>query len=220
MEGRHMERIGQGAAAKAVSPLSSSTKSTAVEPVMVALEADVEIPIRVRAPWVSSDGRRCLRRALTESEREILKRRHADLSLALDPYEPHEHPDVRKALAAMMAGFRATPAPREELEAVLGLLCNMLRSYPLWVIRETCRRIAMGTAEIDCRFAPNDAQVVALAAQIAQPYRALCRQSFEMLAAPVEGAADERSRSRRFVAPTTMDGIGAGDIDWSATPPR
>jgi hypothetical protein len=47
----------------------------------------------------------------------------------------------------------------------------VLREFPLWAIEQACLEIARGKAGLDRRFAPNDAEIAAVVADIVAIHR-------------------------------------------------
>jgi len=66
----------------------------------------------------------------------------------------------------MFSGFRFMRQQGDDVEATLEITLAALREFPLWAIEQACLKIARGKAGLDRRYSPNDAEIVAVVADI------------------------------------------------------
>lgn len=169
-------------------------------------EADIEIPQRVLGAWTPAGGVRELRRALTPAERETVAARAQALADALHPYTVSERTQVEIAIGGMLAGFRSMRQIGADGEAVVIVMCNVLRDFPPWAIAQGCIAIAQGRAvdeegkPLDRRWPPNDAQVYAVVAEIVRVHRKNLAQAQGLLVATVEAPEPVRPSGEEIEA--------------------
>lgn len=146
----------------------------------------VDIARRVFSPWIPEVGPRELRRHLTGIERGLLDARANALRASLVPYSPEERRKVQGMLAAMLGGFRNAKQRGEGAETMVEVTAAVLRDFPVWVIAETCIRIAQNKAGLDARFPPNDSEIHTVCERILLPYRRQLGEAEALLKAAVE----------------------------------
>lgn len=123
-------------------------------------------------------------------ERSALEARAAELSAGLRAFEREEREVVRSTLHAMLGGFRSLRESGEDAETAVEILLAVLREFPTWAIEEACMRIAQHKADadppLDPRWAPSDAQIYQIVADLVQPHRQTLQRVQALLSAPVE----------------------------------
>jgi hypothetical protein len=149
-------------------------------------ECDLEMPRCLFSAWIPDAGQREIVRALTAGERAKLDTRAVALEQALTPYLPDEGHRVSAEIAAMFGGFRAMRQLGEDIAATVEITRRVLRQFPLWAIAKGCMLIAQGCCGLDRRYAPNDAEIYEVMAEIVRPYREALQRVLALLSAPVE----------------------------------
>lgn len=152
------------------------------------MQCDSDIPRRVLGAWQETGKSRELRRDLTEGERALVAGRSAALEAALRPHSSSDVAGIEAQLAAMFSGFRALRQNTEEAAAMVRITRHVLRDFPAWAISRACMRVARGQAGLNRNFAPNDAELHAVVADVVKPFRDRQRAARALLDATVEAA--------------------------------
>ena len=138
-----------------------------------------------------------LRRAMTMTERGAVEARALALREVLRPQGEDERAEVESALAAMLGGFRSMRQTGEDAEIVVAVLRAVLREFPSWAIERACLRIARRQAGLDPRWAPNDAEVVAVCEAVVADYRAALANAEDLLGGVVVPAPQSTGSAHR-----------------------
>lgn len=152
---------------------------------------DVEIPNRLWAPWIPSDGPRMLRRPLTEDERTELEARKTELEPVARPHGERDVNRVALALTDMFGGF---PSMRQRDDAAVMARIDgarrILAEFPAWAIEKACGYIQTNgvwrDGAFDRQWPPSDAEIVAEVREKFRLYSDQYRSAVALLAASVE----------------------------------
>lgn len=168
------------------------------------------------------NGEPTLRRALTPKERAELGDRRAVLARWFPPGNMRRKRDV---ITLMMTGLGSKGASEDEAEIIVTAYVQIVADLPDWAVERACNRFASGSvtaAELkvkvfDRGFAPNTAQLYAIASAIAYPYK----QELYTIRAVLDGvvpaprrAADEAATKAKM--DSVVDGLArkmTGDDD-------
>ena len=153
-------------------------------PVKFDRECDIDLPKRLFSSWIPDEGPRAIVRQLEPSERALLEMRATALQIALQPFG--EDLAVEADVAAMFSGFRFMRQRGEDVGTTVHITLAVLREFPAWAIRKACLSIAQDRANLNEKFAPNDAEIYGVAEDIVRLYREHHRQANALLSAPVE----------------------------------
>lgn len=149
--------------------------------------ADFEIPQRVWSNWIPAVGKREVVRALRADEYTAVKNRIQQLTDGMHPFTLAEVSTVKASLAAMLGGYRAMRnETNDNAEGSVEILCAVLRDFPAWVIVEACLKISRNAADTSEKFAPNNAEIANVCAEVEAPYIKALKQALDLINAPVE----------------------------------
>lgn len=151
---------------------------------------DVDVPLSAWSSWIPDVGPRCLRRALTDEERESLTRRMNELAPAVAPFGRTEAPHVALALTDMYGGYPSMRQSGGEAEARVTSLMRLLASFPAWAIQKACRDIQMNgvwrDGKFDRQWAPSDSEIIDAVQKETSLYTGVHRSAAALLSATVE----------------------------------
>lgn len=150
-----------------------ATKAPGATPRIFVWLTDREIPERVVSYYEAPLNRPVLRRPLADDERVALEQRAADLRASLAPCGEGARARVGGAISRMFNGYpnmqRRTDA---EAVAILDGYFSTLRERPAWAIIEACQIVREGRFPEFRSFAPSEAALNRLVADVTAPYRA------------------------------------------------
>lgn len=192
-----MKQIGE-AIPNSRSPALRPASGTAVrrgplpanQPPVMNRMTDIEIP-KAWENWIPADGKRRLRRALTEPERFALMMRRDELAPWVAGYEgPNESEEVVLALADMFGAFRSMRQDGESMIGQVDATRRALAEFPLWAIQKACASIRLNgvlrDGSYDRQWPPNDADIVAEVRDKLRLYGDQYRSAVALLEAEVE----------------------------------
>lgn len=161
-------------------------------PVLFDRECDLEIPSQLLSSWTPENGEREIIRELKPAERLNLNGRARALTEALQPYSEQETNRVEAELAAMFNGFRSMRQQGADVVGTIEITRRVLREFPVWAIAKGCMKIAQDRAELNARFAPNDAEIYRVVAEIVRHFRKTLAKVKSVLTAQIEKPEPKR----------------------------
>jgi hypothetical protein len=149
-----------------------------------------------------------LKRALTETEKTMLRQRMSDLGPFLKPAPPQR---IKSVLSRCFQSFGYAPASDEEAASILTQYLVVLSGYPEWAIEKAVHRFAsgdvrpqeVGARTIDISARPSTAQLRVVVEDIYAPIRSESMRLSMTMAGKVTlkpASAEERERGLASIA--------------------
>ena len=158
-------------------------------------ETDVTIPRMVLSAWKETGKPRCLRRALTATEREKVEERRDELEPWVVGYHEAETTDVHLAIAELYSAFPSMRAVNKtDAMSRCVAAAQTLAQFPMWAIERRCTKIREngyiikrdGLYITERHWPPSDPEIVEQVREEASLYADTYRNMTEMLMAEVE----------------------------------
>jgi hypothetical protein len=140
----------------------------------------------------------CSTSAPTVAERDILGRRLVELNGSLTRPDSHGgRAEIGRMIATLLAGFPTMGADGSTAALNIELFKTALAPFPLWVVREACRRVVDGTAGLNRAYAPTAPQMAELCRGLVQPVLAERAGIEQLLGARVYELPTDEEIARR-----------------------